>query len=85
MAEALLDVHLEFDPGYLADQYDPTRTIAEASHHAATEKARDAGGTLRHPDPREVVAETAIDPTTGRDVLLVATRWVVDTRGPSPA
>lgn len=85
MAEAVMDVYLEFDPLHLAGQRDPTQTIAEASHHAATEQARAGNGTLRHPDPREVDAKKAIDPTTGRDVLLVATRWVVDTRGPAPA
>lgn len=79
MPEALMDVHLEFDPANLAKQHDPTRAVAEASRHAADEQAREAGGTIRHSDPREVVIKSAFDPQ-GNDVLLVATRWVVDTR-----
>lgn len=78
MAELLLDVNLEFDPIALGTERDPTRTIAEASRHAAEEKCREAGARLRHPDPREAVARKALKPQTGEEVLLVATRWVAD-------
>lgn len=80
MADHLLDVHLEFDPLSLAREPNPTQAVAEASHHAATKQAEANGMTLRHPDPREVVSSRALAPTTGQDVLLVATRWVVDPR-----
>lgn len=78
MAELVLDVHLELDPLRLAGEKDPTRTIAELSRREAEERCAAAGARLRHPDPREVVAHQAISATTGRDVMLVATRWVAD-------
>jgi hypothetical protein len=72
-----IDIHLEFDPLAVARTKDPTRTVAEASHYAATEAALAAGVTLRHPEPIEVVTTKAVTPT-GFDVLLVATRWTID-------
>jgi hypothetical protein len=78
VADLILDVHLEFDPAVLAKEYNPTQVIAEASRRAAEEQCRERGARLRHPDPREVVTKRALVPTTGGDVLLVATRWVVD-------
>lgn len=76
--ERLLDVHVELDPVALGRQRDPVQTIAEVSRRAAEDRCAETGVTLRHPDPREVVTRTAIDPLSGRDVLLVATRWVTD-------
>jgi hypothetical protein len=72
-----IDIHLEFDPLAVARTRDPTRTVAEASHYAATEAAREIGATLRHPEPVEVVTTKAVTPQ-GADVLLVATRWTID-------
>lgn len=70
----LMDVELEFDPLRLAQQKDPTRTVAEASHHHAQEQARSAGRTLADPEPIDVVTSKALTPT-GFEVFLVATRW----------
>lgn len=78
MPDRYLDVCLDFDTLELGRHRDPTRTVYEASHKAATEKAENAGGVLRYTDPRETDIATAVDPLTGRDVLLVSTRWVVD-------
>lgn len=80
MAEKFLDIHLDFDTLELGRHADPTRTIYEASHKAATDQAERAGGRLRYTDPRETVVKHGIDPLTTRDVTLVATRWVVDGR-----
>lgn len=73
-----MDVHLELDPLALKREHDPTRTIAEAAHHAAQEQAIATGVHLRHTHPIDVYARTAVTPT-GTDVLLVATRWTIDT------
>lgn len=78
MADRILDVHLEFDPLALAQEHNPTQAIAEASRREAERLATEQGGRLRHPDPREVVTKRALVPHTGQDVMLVATRWVVD-------
>ena len=74
----ILDVCIPFNVLELTRETDHVRTIAEVSHHHAAEKAAEAGGHLRHPDPREVDTKTAVDPLTGEDVLLVTTRWIVD-------
>lgn len=76
--DLLLDVSCEFDASALARERDPKRTIAEVSRHVAEEQARERGGTLRYSDPREVIVHKALKATTGGDVLLVASRWVVD-------
>lgn len=78
MAEQLLDIHLDFDPLRLAHEADATRCVYEASQQAAITKASERGGILRHSDPRETVLQEAKDPLTGRDVLLVSTRWLID-------
>lgn len=81
MAEQFLDIHLDFDTLNLARERDATRTVYEASQQAAIEQAARQGVTIRHPDPRETVIKEAKDPLTGRDVLLIGTRWLVDTEG----
>lgn len=78
MAELLLDVHLELDPETLMLERDPTQAIAELSRAEAESQCRERGAVLRHPDPRDVVVQRAMKPTTGTDVLLVATRWLAD-------
>lgn len=78
MAELLLDIHLDFDVMSLAGDHDPTRTVYEASQRAAVEECSRRGATLRHSDPRQTVIKTAQDPLTGRDVLLIGTRWIAD-------
>jgi len=74
----LLDVHLELDPLSLADEPDPTRTVAELSRREAEARAAERNVRLRHPEPVEVVTRKALKPETAADVLLVATRWVCD-------
>lgn len=74
----LLDIHLDFDTLHLAAERDATRTVYEASHAAAMEAADRKSRRLRHTEPAETVLKHAQDPTTGRDVLLVGTRWVTD-------
>lgn len=81
MPERLLDVHLAFDPRALARTKNPTRTIAEAHRAEAERQASENRGSLRHPDPIEITKREGRDPLTGDDVLLVGTRWVVDTLG----
>lgn len=78
MAEHLMDIHLDFDMLRLATVADATRLVYEASQKAASDEAERRGGRLRHSDPRETVVKEGIDPLTGRDTLLVGTRWVVD-------
>lgn len=75
MADRLFDVHLELDPLRLAREKDPTRTIAELSYHAAVEHADANGLRLTDPEPREVHVRQGLGAQTGRDVMLVATRW----------
>lgn len=77
VVDRLLDVSCEFDALALARERDPKRTIAEVSRHVAEEQARGRGGVLRHSEPREIIVHKALTPT-GSDVLLVASRWVVD-------
>lgn len=72
-----MDVHCEFDPQKLYGEKDPTQAIAEVSRRAAEEEVGRTGGTLRHPDPREVHASKATR-RDGVDVFVVATRWLVD-------
>lgn len=76
--EQLLDIHLDFDTLHLALEVDATRAVYEASQKAADDEAARRGGRLRHPDPRETNIQHGKDPLTGRDVLLVSTRWLVD-------
>lgn len=78
MAELLLDVQLEFDADALDREHDPTRTVAEVSRLHAEEECHRRKATLRHPEPREVIARPALNALTGAPVLLVATRWVAD-------
>lgn len=78
MPDQLLDIHLDFDLLHLATRPDATRTVYEASHKAATDEAERQHRRLRHPDPRETVVKHATDPLTGRDILLVGTRWLCD-------
>lgn len=78
MPELLFDIHLEIDPLQLAKERDATQTIAELSRRAAEDHALEHRLTLRHPDPREVHTARALDPLTGTDVFLVATRWLAD-------
>lgn len=78
MAERLIDIQLELDPLRLAAEPDPVRTIAELARHEA-EATVSTMGRLRHPEPVEITSKQAINALTGRDVMLVATRWVVDT------
>lgn len=81
MAELQFDIHLEFDPAALAGEQDMKRTVAELSHRAALEAADEHRLNLRHPEPVAVHATDATDRLTGRPVVLVASRWVADTRG----
>lgn len=78
MAEHVIDIHLDFDMLRLATVADPTRLVYEASQKAAQDEAERRGARLRHPDPRETVVKEGIDPLSGRDTLLVGTRWIVD-------
>lgn len=78
--DRIFDVSLELDTFRLAAEKDPTRTIAELSRHKAEEFADEHRLRLRHPDPREVELSEAINPTTGKPVTLVATRWIADAR-----
>lgn len=79
MADQILDIHLDFDPLRLAQEPNPERLVYEASQKAAADEAAQRGCRLRHSDPRETVIQDGKDPLTGREVLLVGTRWVVDT------
>lgn len=78
VADEFLDIHCDFDLLYLAGERDATRTVYEVSQRAAVEEAARNGCVLRHSDPRETVLKEGRDPVTGRDVLLVGTRWTVD-------
>jgi hypothetical protein len=72
-----IHIHLEFYTHELARQHNPARTIAEASHHTATETAHQAGGHLRHPEPIEIRTSKAVD-NYGNDLTLVSTAWIID-------
>ena len=78
MTDQVFDIHLELDPHLLAKHRNPTRAIAELARDQAEQFATDHGLVLRHPDPREVHVANGISRTTGRDVMLVATRWLAD-------
>lgn len=72
------DVHLELDPGELAAESDPVRTIAELSRKQAEDFAAEHNVTLRHPDPIEVHHRTGQRVVDGKDVMVIASRWVTD-------
>jgi hypothetical protein len=78
MPDRTLDIHLELDPTFLRGLKDPTQTIAEIAHAEAENQALKAGARLRHPEPADIVVDTGISKDTGREVLLVATRWICD-------
>jgi hypothetical protein len=78
MAERILDVHIELDPVKLAKEQDMVKTVAMLSREAAEAEAEREHVILRHPDPSEVVLKQGVSVTTGKDVMMVATRWVGD-------
>jgi hypothetical protein len=78
MADLLLDIHLEVDPAALAGERRPDQAVAELSRTEAERQCTERGARLRHSAPAEVLVSNALSPTTGDDVLLVASRWVVD-------
>lgn len=78
MKNRMFDIHLELDPLHLARERNPTRTIAELAHREAEHYAANHGLVLRHPDPREIHVGNGISKATGRDVTLIATRWIAD-------
>jgi hypothetical protein len=72
-----IDIHLEFSLYQLMREKDHVRTIAEASHHTATEAAHREGVRLSHPEPVDINTTRATTPN-GADVILVATRWQIN-------
>lgn len=80
MAELYLDVHLELDPLELSILANPVQAIAEMSRQKAEEMCLLRGAVLRHPEPAEAYSRHGVEFKTGRSVLLVATRWIVDGR-----
>jgi hypothetical protein len=78
VVELVLDIHLELDPVALAQEPDPTRAIAELSRQAAEVQCLERSAQLRYPDLRDVEVRRALQPVTGDEVLLVASRWVAD-------
>lgn len=87
MPEQFLDVHVELDPAKLAEARHPDQLAAEVSRALAEEVvAGIPGARLRHSVPVEVRVHTAYRPLDtpegpAGDVVLVASRWVVDTPG----
>lgn len=73
-----LDVTLELNPFELAAQRHPDQTVAELVRAKAEEVCLTTGARLRHSVPIEVYSRPGLDPVTGRSVVLVAARWVVD-------
>jgi hypothetical protein len=73
-----LDVLVELDPFKLAAERNPDQTVAEIVRAKAEEQCLLTGARLRHSVPIEVYSRPGLEPLTGRSVVLVAARWVVD-------
>lgn len=78
MADLYVDVHLEIDPVALDRERDPLKAIHELSYAQAEAQVKGSGYRLRHALPVEVYSRPGLEKSSGRSVLLVATRWVVD-------
>lgn len=78
MAELILDIHLELDPLELYAQADPAQAVAELARFQAEIAALERRAKLRHPEPIDLVSKPAVERLTGKQVVLVATRWVAD-------
>jgi len=70
-----IDVNLDLDALVLAEQPDPSRYALEMSRETADRRCHESGAQLRTDRPPEVVIGRGIDPLTGRDVVMVASRW----------
>lgn len=77
MKDAFIDVSCELNPVQLAQERDPARFVLELSRETADARCAESGARLRTDRAPEVVVSHAIEPTTGRDVILVASRWAV--------
>jgi len=73
-----VDVNVELDVLELAKVADPSRYALELSRETADRLCIESGARLRTDRPPEVVIGRGVDPFTGRDVVMAASRWVVE-------
>lgn len=72
-----VDVNVELDALELAKVVDPARYALELSRETADRLCQDSGAQLRTDRPPEVIIGRGVDPLTGRDVVMAASRWAV--------
>jgi len=70
MRDLFVDVNLE-------SEHDPARLALEMTRETAERLCAENGARLRTDRDPEIVIRRAVKPVTGRDVVLVATRWPV--------
>jgi hypothetical protein len=75
--DAFIDVLLELNPAAVARSRDSARYVLELSRDVADQKCRVANAELRTDRRPEILTSKAVDPLTGLDVILVASRWAV--------
>lgn len=72
-----MDVRLELDPDALAAQPDPPRFVLEAARAEADALCERSGARLRTDRAPEILIKEGQHRITGRQCVLVATRWAV--------
>lgn len=72
-----VDVNIELDVLELAKVADPARYALELSRETADRLCHEAGAQLRTDRAPEVIIGRGVDPFTGRDVVMAASRWAV--------
>ncbi len=77
MKDIYVDVELKLDAEALLAKRDPARLAMELSRDEARRLCDQSGAELRTDRHPEVVIGGAMDPKTGRHLLLVAARWAV--------
>ena len=77
MRDSFVDVTLEVPATTLMLERDPSRYVFEKMRDKAQELCDASFGELRTDAKPEFLVQNAVDPTTGVDVVLCASRWPV--------
>lgn len=77
MSDLFIEVLLELDAEALARQPNPGRYAMELARDAADRRCDDVGAQLRTDTPPGMIVDKATDQLTGREVVLMSTRWAV--------
>lgn len=77
MRDQFIDVTVEFAAEALAQEREPSRFLLDLMRHKADEMCAQNFGRLRTDRVPEIIISRAVDPITGVEMVLAATRWSV--------